>query len=104
MSDRTSAKPVSSEARTADPQEKNPHAAFLSGARGADSIFRLVPPVLGLLLAVCYAAAMSRDFDFAVGHFEPSSLLFGAAVFLGAEESSYVTGQMLAVDGGYTAV
>lgn len=30
--------------------------------------------------------------------------LCSAAVFLGAEESSYVTGQMLAVDGGYTAV
>ena len=27
-----------------------------------------------------------------------------AAVFLGAEEASYVTGQMIAVDGGYTAV
>ncbi|MBQ9021288.1 MAG: SDR family oxidoreductase [Eggerthellaceae bacterium] len=27
-----------------------------------------------------------------------------AAVFLGAEESSYVTGQMIAVDGGYTCV
>ena len=27
-----------------------------------------------------------------------------AAVFLGAEESSYVTGQILAVDGGYTCV
>lgn len=30
--------------------------------------------------------------------------LNSAAVFLGAEESSYVTGQILAVDGGYTAV
>ncbi|MDD6351091.1 MAG: SDR family oxidoreductase [Lachnospiraceae bacterium] len=27
-----------------------------------------------------------------------------AAIFLGAEESSYVTGQILAVDGGYTCV
>ena len=27
-----------------------------------------------------------------------------AAIFLGAEESSYVTGQIIAVDGGYTAV
>ena len=27
-----------------------------------------------------------------------------AAVFLGAEESSYVTGQIIAVDGGYTCV
>ncbi|MCD8141800.1 MAG: SDR family oxidoreductase [Clostridiales bacterium] len=30
--------------------------------------------------------------------------LNSAAVFLGAEESSYVTGQILAVDGGYTCV
>lgn len=30
--------------------------------------------------------------------------LNSAAVFLGAEESSYVTGQMIAVDGGYTCV
>ena len=30
--------------------------------------------------------------------------LNSAAVFLGAEESSYVTGQIIAVDGGYTAV
>ena len=30
--------------------------------------------------------------------------LSAAAVFLGAEEASYVTGQMIAVDGGYTAV
>jgi NAD(P)-dependent dehydrogenase (short-subunit alcohol dehydrogenase family) len=30
--------------------------------------------------------------------------LNSAAVFLGAEESSYVTGQILSVDGGYTAV
>ncbi len=27
-----------------------------------------------------------------------------AAIFLGAEESSYVTGQCIAVDGGYTCV
>lgn len=30
--------------------------------------------------------------------------LNSAAVFLGAEESSYVTGQILAIDGGYTCV
>lgn len=30
--------------------------------------------------------------------------LDSAAIFLGAEESSYVTGQILAVDGGYTCV
>jgi gluconate 5-dehydrogenase len=30
--------------------------------------------------------------------------LCAAALFLGAEEASYVTGQMLAVDGGYTCV
>ena len=30
--------------------------------------------------------------------------LNSAAIFLGAEESSYVTGQAIAVDGGYTAV
>ncbi len=30
--------------------------------------------------------------------------LNSAAIFLGAEESSYVTGQILAVDGGYTCV
>ena len=30
--------------------------------------------------------------------------LNSAAIFLGAEESSYVTGQALAVDGGYTCV
>ncbi len=33
-----------------------------------------------------------------------SGELNSAAVFLGAEESSYVTGQILAVDGGYTCV
>ena len=82
MSDRTSAKPASSGANNSDPQKKNPAAD--SGVRGADRFFRLIPPVLGLLLAVCYTAAMSRDFDFAIGHFEPSSFLFGAAVFLGA--------------------
>ena len=30
--------------------------------------------------------------------------LNSAAVFLGAEESSYVTGQILSVDGGYTCI
>jgi gluconate 5-dehydrogenase len=30
--------------------------------------------------------------------------LNSVAVFLGAEESSYVTGQAIAVDGGYTCV
>jgi NAD(P)-dependent dehydrogenase (short-subunit alcohol dehydrogenase family) len=30
--------------------------------------------------------------------------LNSAAVFLGAEESSYVTGQIIAVDGGYTCI
>ena len=30
--------------------------------------------------------------------------LNSAAIFLGAEESSYVTGQAIAVDGGYTCV
>ncbi len=33
-----------------------------------------------------------------------SGELNSAAIFLGAEESSYVTGQILAVDGGYTCV
>ena len=30
--------------------------------------------------------------------------LNSAAVFLAAEESSYVTGQVIAVDGGYTCI
>jgi gluconate 5-dehydrogenase len=30
--------------------------------------------------------------------------LNAAAVFLGSEEASYVTGQAIAVDGGYTCV
>ena len=30
--------------------------------------------------------------------------LNSTAIFLGAEESSYVTGQIIAVDGGYTCV
>ena len=34
----------------------------------------------------------------------PEGELNSAAIFLGAEESSYVTGQAIAVDGGYTAV
>jgi len=33
-----------------------------------------------------------------------SGELNAAAIFLGSEEASYVTGQAIAVDGGYTAV
>ena len=33
-----------------------------------------------------------------------SGELNAAAIFLGAEEASYVTGQAIAVDGGYTCV
>ena len=40
-------------------------------------------PVLGVLLAVCYAAAMARDFEFNIGHFAPASLFFRAAVVIG---------------------
>lgn len=82
MSDRTSAKSAFSGAKSSAPQEKN--AAASSGVRGSASVFRLTPPILGILLAVCYTAAMSRDFDFSIGHFEPASFFFGAAVFLGA--------------------
>lgn len=39
-----------------------------------------------------------------MGRYGRSGELNPAAVFLGAEESSYVTGQILAVDGGYTCV
>ena len=39
-----------------------------------------------------------------MGRYGNSGELDSAAVFLGAEESSYVTGQILAVDGGYTCI
>ena len=39
-----------------------------------------------------------------MGRYGNAGELNSAAVFLGAEESSYVTGQILAVDGGYTCV
>ena len=39
-----------------------------------------------------------------MGRYGKSGELNSAAVFLGAEESSYVTGQIVAVDGGYTCI
>ena len=39
-----------------------------------------------------------------MGRYGNSGELNSAAIFLGAEESSYVTGQAIAVDGGYTCV
>ncbi len=39
-----------------------------------------------------------------MGRYGSEGELNAAAVFLGAEESSYVTGQIIAVDGGYTCV
>ncbi len=39
-----------------------------------------------------------------MGRYGNSGELNSAAIFLGAEESSYVTGQIVAVDGGYTCV
>ena len=39
-----------------------------------------------------------------MGRYGKSGELNAAAIFLGAEESSYVTGQAIAVDGGYTCV
>ncbi|MBQ7491774.1 MAG: SDR family oxidoreductase [Clostridia bacterium] len=39
-----------------------------------------------------------------MGRYGNSGELNSAAIFLGAEESSYVTGQIIAVDGGYTCV
>ena len=39
-----------------------------------------------------------------MGRYGKGGELNSAAVFLGAEESSYVTGQIVAVDGGYTCV
>ena len=39
-----------------------------------------------------------------MGRYGQQGELNPAAVFLGAEESSYVTGQIVAVDGGYTCV
>ena len=39
-----------------------------------------LPPLFGTAAAVCYAAAMSRDFEFGLGHFSPSSVFFLAAV------------------------
>lgn len=39
-----------------------------------------------------------------MGRYGNSGELNAAAIFLGAEESSYVTGQIIAVDGGYTCV
>ena len=39
-----------------------------------------------------------------MGRYGQKGELNAAAVFLGAEESSYVTGQIVAVDGGYTCV
>ncbi len=40
----------------------------------------------------------------AMGRYGKEGELNSAAIFLGAEESSYVTGQVLAVDGGYTCI
>ena len=39
-----------------------------------------------------------------MGRYGNGGELNPAAIFLGAEESSYVTGQIVAVDGGYTCV
>ena len=39
-----------------------------------------------------------------MGHYGRQGELNAAAIFLGAEESSYVTGQAIAVDGGFTCV
>ena len=39
-----------------------------------------------------------------MGRYGREGELNSAAVFLGAEESSYVTGQVIAIDGGYTCV
>ena len=40
---------------------------------------RFTAPVIGVFVAVCYAAAMARDFEFDIGHFKPDSLFFHAA-------------------------
>jgi gluconate 5-dehydrogenase len=39
-----------------------------------------------------------------VGRYGKEGELNSAAIFLGAEESSYVTGVILPIDGGYTCV
>ena len=43
---------------------------------------RILFPVLGLLLAVLYPLAMSRDFEFSIGHFARGSVLFGLVTAL----------------------
>ena len=59
------------------------NAAPMSGVSASGAVLRLIPPVLGLLLAVLYCLAMSRDFDFSIGHFAADSVPFRAAVILG---------------------
>ncbi len=49
----------------------------------AARIPRFTAPVLGVALAVCYAAAMALDFEFDIGHFAPDSVFFHAAAVLG---------------------
>ena len=64
--------------------DRRSSAAPLSGGSLADRFLRLTPPALGILLALFYVLAMDRDFDFSIGHFETDSVLFRAAVVIGA--------------------
>ncbi|MBE6724675.1 MAG: hypothetical protein E7576_05680 [Ruminococcaceae bacterium] len=62
-----------------------------SDKRPAGFALLLSFPVLGVLLAVCYAAAMARDFEFDIGHFVRGSVFFHLAAAFG------VIGALLAV-------